>query len=237
MGLFGKKVDAGSTMIEEEEVKEAPEVPSASGADRRRKWGVIVVADSVVTLFFLGVLCFAVYFKFLAPPLPEVKDVKGGKSAKTAKADTAETAPAPAQPEAKAPEAAKPAEEPKKEAAAPAKEEKPATKPVGSPAVHATALPKRTAEPIPAQAAAKTEKAATPGAKPRAVAVEFTHKAPQAKEVLLRGAFLVRQRGRQAMVKDSQGVWHLSVSLLPGSYKYTYQVDNKISATETREVE
>lgn len=236
-----------------------PRAAAKAGMDARRKWGIIVVADSVVTLFFLGVLCFAGYYKFAGPPMPEVKEPKAPKGSKFA---TPGAKPGPAVPEpgqepkggeppehakaepakaepAKA-EAPKTAEAPKKE---PPKDEKalPKDKPVGSPGVHAASLPRRGAEPLPAHAAAKTEKGppatAPSGAKPRAVATEFTHKAASAKDVYLKGAFLVRTRGRLSMIKDSQGVWHVSVSLLPGSYKYAFVVDGKATDPLTQNVD
>lgn len=237
-----------------------PRAAAKAGVDARKKWGVLVVADSVLTLFFLGVLCFAGYYKFAGTPMPEVREPKapkgskfatpgakpgppvaepgqeqpqGGQASEHAKAEPAKAEPAKA-------EAPKTAEAPKKE---PPKEEKaaPKDKPVGSPAVHAASLPRRSAEPIPTHAAAKSEKAAPApaqtGAKPRAVAVEFTHKAASAKDVYLKGAFLVRTRGRLGMIKDSQGVWHVSVSLLPGSYKYSFVVDGKSTDPQTQNVE
>ncbi len=67
--------------------------------------------------------------------------------------------------------------------------------------------------------------------------MKFIKKAPNAKAVYLKGAFLVHQNGRKAMVQDDDGVWRLSVSLLPGTYRYSFLVDGKKTAAKTVVVE
>lgn len=247
MGQFGKRdATEGSTATTEPAAKASEGAPAST---MRRKWGFILVADSVVTLFFLITFCVAGYMKMASPPLAVVKPTlsKYARQAPGAASGTGETKSESGEGRA----AQAPKEEPKAETHAapkqekaapepPKKEEKPAAKdrPTGSPAVHAATLPKRSLEPLAAHATAKAEKSApAPGSKPRAMAIEFTHKASSAKDVVLRGAFLVRTRGKMPMVKDSAGVWHASISLLPGSYKFSYVVDGKPTASETRVIE
>lgn len=240
MGFFGNKAAAA---VEEAEPALRPEPKAeASRGGSRKLWGVLLVLSIVLVFIFGGAVAGLVYMRMSTPPLAQVpRPAKGRK------------APPPAAPEATATEAPKAEaskpEEPKTEPKAPeattAVETTPSDRPTGSPAVHAASLPKRSAEPI--AAAAKTAAPATPpvaakpttppaGGKVRAVAVEFAHSAPSAKEVLLRGPFLVRTGGKQAMLKDAAGVWKLSLSLLPGNYKYSFIVDGKRTPNETRQV-
>ena len=227
MGFFGKKTAGAVTNA-------APKASATPDAGPSRKvWGVLLVLSIVMVFIFGGAVAGLVYMRMSTPPLASVPSRPPKKKGAAAAAD----APKPDLPKAEPPkaEAPKPEEPKKPEAKAP-------DRPTGSPAVHAAALPKHSADPI--SSTAKTEKPAPPpaaakpaGGKVRAMAVEFSHKAPSAKEVLLRGPFLVRTGGKQAMVKDSEGVWKLSLSLLPGGYKYSFMVDGKRTPIETKQVQ
>ncbi|MBI4346723.1 MAG: hypothetical protein HY553_07695 [Elusimicrobia bacterium] len=242
MGFFGKKAAAPV-----EESDPALDEPAPGGDDKRpepanskrKLWAALLVLDVVMIFIFGGTVAALLYMRPGAPTLAQAP-------ARPPKAKKAEPPKEPPKEEPAKAEPANPAEAKAPEPKAP--EAKPADRPTGSPAIHANALPKHSAEPI--TTAAKAEKApppppkaeakpkpAAPGGKTRAISVEFTHNAPSAKEVLLRAPFLVRTGGRQAMVKDSAGVWRLSLSLLPGTYRYTFMVDGKRTASETRLVE
>ncbi|MBI3550471.1 MAG: hypothetical protein HY078_15645 [Elusimicrobia bacterium] len=138
-------------------------------------------------------------------------------------------------------EAAKPAETPKPApppapAEAP-KEAKAAPKgPIGSPQMSAPEVPRRQAQapssPTPPAPAKAPEPSTTPAksGKQKAVSVDFTCDAPgSAQKVLLKGPFLVRTGGTKPMYHDADGKWRLSISLLPGTYKYSCVVDGKKS--------
>lgn len=106
--------------------------------------------------------------------------------------------------------------------------------PIGSPGMTAPDLPRREASPASSHAKpeAKEPHALAPDSahgetKVKAKPVEFACRAPKAKKVQLRGAFLVRTQGVKTMVRDSDGVWRLTVTLLPGTYKYRCIVDGK----------
>jgi len=69
--------------------------------------------------------------------------------------------------------------------------------------------------------------AAQPGLPRHSVPVEFKLEAPQAQNVQLAGAFIVRG-GRRQMVQQGNGVWTLTLRLLPGiDYRYWFVVDGK----------
>ncbi|MBI5201481.1 MAG: hypothetical protein HY925_07855 [Elusimicrobia bacterium] len=246
MGFFGKKTEAAAVAPA---VKTAPAPAGAPAKTPSKKvWGVLLVLAAVMVLFFGGAVACLLYMRIATPPLAQVpaRPVVKKKGAAAADAPPAQEPPKAEPPKVEEPKKAEAKAEPKAEPKAEAKtaaaktpEPKAADRPTGSPAVHAAALPKHTAEPI--TASQKTEKAApaasTEPKKVRAIAVEFTHSAPHAKDVQLRGAFLVRTGGKQSMVKDSSGVWKLSLSLLPGSYKYSFVVDGKRGANATKQVQ
>jgi hypothetical protein len=76
-----------------------------------------------------------------------------------------------------------------------------------------------------AQPAAATDAAS--GEKRHSVPVEFKLKASSARSVQLVGAFIVRG-GRREMVRQDEGVWSLTLYLLPGtSYRYWFLVNGK----------
>lgn len=217
----------------------------ADAARKRKLWATLLVLDVVLLLIFGTAIAGILYMRTSVPELAEVPGrAKGGKAGSIGP----KSAPPPdselPKPGDSAPEGASAAK--KEPAAPPAHEEKGPKGPAGSPAMHASALPKHAAA-EPMAAAPKSEKpaqkpeaqppAAAPGARPRARPVEFTIKAPTAKEVFLRGPFLVRSGGRQPMAKDSDGVWRLSISLLPGEYKYSFIIDGKRTPNEARLVE
>ncbi|MBI4423238.1 MAG: hypothetical protein HY554_05905, partial [Elusimicrobia bacterium] len=197
---------------------------------------VILAVDGLLALVFLGGLVALGTMRWATPPLAEVRDT--GKLRKQAPKPPApaegEKPPEPPKSEAKA--EPKPAPAPKAEAPAPK------DRPTGSPSVHATPLPQRRAEPVGAgeekpRASAKAGAAAAPESKPRALSVEFSHSDSSAREVFLKGPFLVRSGGKKAMARDATGVWRLSISLLPGDYRYSFIVDGKRTATQTMKVE
>ena len=81
----------------------------------------------------------------------------------------------------------------------------------------------------------KSQEAAQEAAKKReqplerrhSVQVEFKLKAARGRSVQLAGAFLV-SGGRRKMVRQDEGMWTLSLNLLPGvSYRYWFIVDGK----------
>jgi len=55
--------------------------------------------------------------------------------------------------------------------------------------------------------------------------VEFSLKAPDAKEVFLAGEFNSWDTSSLPMKKDKQGVWKVKVKLPPGRYEYKLFVD------------
>ena len=201
------------------------DVPAQDEDSRKRRlWASLLVVD-VVVLFILGaVIADLVYLRVSTPPLaPAVTGRKHGKPELPAQAEPAKAEPAKAQS----------SKEPQAPAATLVKLERPA----GSPAVHAAAIPARAAQPL-ATASAKAAPAsptAAPGA--HAKPVEFSHRAPRSREVLLRGPFLVRSGGKKAMTKGADGFWRLSVSLLPGTYKFHYLVDGKRTPTESLKID
>ncbi|MFC1679559.1 hypothetical protein ACFL2T_05055, partial [Elusimicrobiota bacterium] len=70
---------------------------------------------------------------------------------------------------------------------------------------------------------------AQPAEKKRATRpVPFKYVDENAKEVYLRGPFLVRSNGRKTMFKDSKGAWQTTVYLKIGkSYAYQFEVVDK----------
>lgn len=68
--------------------------------------------------------------------------------------------------------------------------------------------------------------------------VEFICGPERAKEVYLKGSFLVHSKnGMKRMKKGGDGAWHLSVMLLPGTYKYQCVANGKKSAFKPKRVE
>jgi 1,4-alpha-glucan branching enzyme len=58
-------------------------------------------------------------------------------------------------------------------------------------------------------------------------AVPFSFAAPTARRVSLAGDFNNWDREDMPMYKGSDGVWYLSVSLLPGQHQYRFVADGK----------
>ncbi len=57
--------------------------------------------------------------------------------------------------------------------------------------------------------------------------ITFVFEAPGAEEVILAGSFNDWSLKKHPMKRDAQGVWTLSVMLLPGSYEYKFYVDGR----------
>ena len=65
------------------------------------------------------------------------------------------------------------------------------------------------------------------GAEPALIAVEFRHRAPQAKSVELVGDFNAWKPGLLQMIRGDGGVWTLSVPVVEGRHKYLFLVDGE----------
>lgn len=200
----------------------------------RIPWGVLLALDAVLIVVCAGALYVRIAsHRGRTVPPPEAKEARAERPAVKKEEPKKET-PQPKEPQ-------KPATKPEP---APAKAPepppvKPAKGPIGSPSVNAPELPKRGTPSPAALGTAPAEKAprapaapdgtaaptstAKPGA--RSQPVEFSYPAPEAKEVSLMGAFLVRAGGRKGMYKDAQGVWRITVYLNTGSaYRYRFEV-------------
>ncbi|MDD5628438.1 MAG: hypothetical protein PHU21_05205 [Elusimicrobia bacterium] len=183
-----------------EEAEPAEEAAPVSRA-RPKLWGALLVVDSILVIVFGGALAAKLY-QHLYVPVSVVP--------------AAPRRPAPAKPQAAVP------------APAPAPAEKPAPPaPAAKPAAPAPAA--KPAAPAPAaKPAAPAAAQASPADKRHSVPVEFKLKAPHARSVELAGAFIVRGNGRREMVAQGDGVWALTLYLLPGtSYRYWFFVNGK----------
>lgn len=217
---------------------------------KRRFWAVILVLDTVLLFVFGGALAGLVYIQMASPPEAVVVARPRPKVPK---------APPPGEKKEEQAEAAKTDAKPEeKKEAKPEENNKEGNLPQARPSTIAPSLPHRSTEPIGSKEskalpkaepkAAASGDAEAPKAEPKAQAkpipsgqraklVEFSHKAPDAKEVFLKGPFLVRTGGRKEMAKSGDGTWTLSISLLPGLYKYSFIVDGKRTAIESVNVE
>jgi len=67
--------------------------------------------------------------------------------------------------------------------------------------------------------------------------VEFTYLAPEAREVLLAGAFNSWDTQTLLMKKNKEGVWKIAINLAPGCYEYKFLADGvwveSVSGVET----
>jgi hypothetical protein len=61
----------------------------------------------------------------------------------------------------------------------------------------------------------------------RADTVQFALHAPRARQVFLAGEMTDWDKGKQAMTRDADGVWRLSVTLAPGQWIYKFVVDGR----------
>ena len=180
----------------------------------RRLWAVLLVLDSVFLIVFGGALAGMLYIR-VTQPLVQVKGTPRPLPKR------GQPAAAPARNEAPSPDTPAKAEPAKPEPAKP----EPAKAPVKAEPI----------KPEPAKAPVKVEPVKTPNDEPkvRARAVEFSHRAAAAKEVDLRGPFLVRTGGRKPMSKDADGIWRATISLLPGLYKFHFTVDGNKTPPES----
>jgi hypothetical protein len=186
------------------------------------------VVDSILVIVFGGALAAKIYQHLSSPAIVTA-------------APAAHRRPAPAS--APALEAPKPAPAPAPEAKAP--EPAPAAPTAGPKA----AKPSLLAEPMKGRATPKAQAAGPASAsvvpsgsgerqpsrdggpmaadKRHSIPVEFKLKASHARSVQLAGAFIVRG-GRREMVAQDEGVWTLTLYLLPGTnYRYWFLVNGK----------
>jgi enterochelin esterase-like enzyme len=61
----------------------------------------------------------------------------------------------------------------------------------------------------------------------RADTVQFSLRAPQAKQVFLAGEMIGWDNGKKQMSRDADGVWRLSMALAPGQWIYKFVVDGR----------
>ena len=61
----------------------------------------------------------------------------------------------------------------------------------------------------------------------RADTVEFSLRAPQARQVFLAGEMTDWDKGKKPMSRDADGVWRLNVALAPGQWIYKFVVDGR----------
>lgn len=219
------------------------ESPGLRGA--RRFWAVLFLLDTLFLFVFGLALASRIYLQPVkAPPTAAVPSRRAQPKKIASPSETPASAATAADPSA-----AKTAPQPAPSARhAPAAAQEPRKGPLGSPSVLAPELPRR--EPAPAgaarthdahppapAAAPRDAKAASPAEKPRAKPVEFAcATAKNAREVLLKGPFLVRTGGLKLMTRDPGGAWRTEISLLPGNYKYYFVIDGKRSKPQTIEV-
>lgn len=207
--------------------------PIGSRAGYRKAWWAMFLALDTAAICVLGG---ATSVLWMNRPKALVTAQPGNRPHRAMPKQAAPATPAAAKPE----EPAKPAET-KAPAPAPKETKEPPKEsklPIGSPQVAGVEVPRRQAQATGTGAtptsAAKPEAAsaqAKPSSgRPKAVATEFACQAPaSAQKVLLKGPFLVRTGGTKPMVKESDGTWKLTISLLPGAYKYSCVVDGKRS--------
>ncbi|MFA6317155.1 MAG: hypothetical protein WC943_07035 [Elusimicrobiota bacterium] len=212
--LIGLKKYSKPSAGEDDPAGEAPAVPApgAKPFGSQGLWMGLLVVDSLLIAVFgsyLGVVGMKAYHQWKGKPGASVAvQSKAQPKPEPAKTETAkpETAkPEPAKPEPSKPETAKP--EPAKPEPAKPETAKTAAKPAKEPPPPSLSASNDTLE--------------------KAVSVEFSHHAPNAKSVKLAGAFLVRSGGRKDMVRGSGGDWDLTLFLKPGTYRYWFLEDGK----------
>lgn len=178
-----------------------------SAARSQKLWAVLLVLDSFFVIIFGGALAAKIYQHWQAPAAPLPAPHRRPRPPKAAEAP---------KPQPPAPPAA--AEPPKPaEPTAPAKHK--------NPEVASSIAPPK---PSLIQEAPRRETAQPQeiGAV-KAVPVEFRLQAPDAKEVEIGGAFLVRGGGKKRMVKTGDGLWKVTLYLTPNTYRYYFLVDGK----------
>ena len=211
-----------------------PAADAAPGSRTRPTlWGALLVVDSVLVIVFGGAMAAKLYQHLTSP-------VSVAPAARRK----------PGRPAAPPTEAPKPVEVSAAPLTAGALPSAPGRQDggTGAPPPASTAGPKAAkpsllAEPIrsreaprPHQAAgrtAETQPPVTPATsmpveKRHSIPVEFKLKAPHARSVQLIGAFIVRGGGRREMVRQDEGIWTLTLYLLPGDgYRYWFLVNGK----------
>lgn len=198
-----------------------PAVPgalSASGAmNRRRLWAVLLVLDTVFLFVFGGTLAGMMYLSGSPAKLWQQWFEAAPSLQKAVPNQVAAPGPLPAPPPA-----------------VPVSPQDKVAPPVPS-VGNTPATAGESKHGLPAAPAVKTVSSATNVRK--AIPVEFTCVAKSAKEVLLKGSFLVHMKGGQKKMKKSAGgTWHLKVLLFPGSYRYQCVTNGKKSAYKTIQV-
>ncbi|HAM35644.1 MAG TPA: hypothetical protein DEB40_03675 [Elusimicrobia bacterium] len=233
--LFGLKKDS-ETSSSDNPTPPARPSDSGEGKTQQRLWAVLLVIDSIFVIVFGGAVAAKVYQHLKAPMV--LVAAQPGRH-KPAKPPATQAEAAPAQPaKAAAPEA--PASAPPPQAKPePAEAQQPLPKAgngLKAPKPALLAEPPRHREAAKPQAASQTTQAGKPEPaqpssaaedKRRSVPVEFRIRATRAKNVRLAGAFIVRG-GHREMVHRGEGVWTLTLYLLPGTnYRYWFLVDGK----------
>ena len=197
--------------------------PASDGAPSPRThpklWGALLVADSILVIVFGGALAAKIYQHLSAPAIVTAAPAAHRR---------------PVQASAPAVEAPKPAPPP-----LPMTAKAPEPAPAAPTAGPKAAKPSLLAEPMKGRATPKAQ-AAGPASAPapaapetvsadkrHSIPVEFKLKVPHARSVHLAGAFIVRG-GRREMVAQDEGVWTLTLYLLPGiEYRYWFLVNGK----------
>jgi hypothetical protein len=179
------------------------EPDAASGSRKRPKlWGALLLVDSVLLIVFGGAVAAKLYQHVYSPV--DVVSVARHRPVRT-------PVPTPAPPIT---------------AGALASAPMPAA--TAGPKAAATQPPvlSRSVEQQPSRARVAPE-TSRPAEKRHSVPVEFKLKAPHARGVQLAGAFIVHG-GRREMARQDDGVWTLTLYLLPGAnYRYWFLVNGK----------
>lgn len=195
--------------------------PASSRArDPRKLWGGLLAADILVIVLCAAVLGGKIYTHMNDDGVPQPPAQAAKKTPPKKRSSPKKT---PAKAKRTPPKPKKTPVKPKKSPPKPKVSKKPASKP-------ASTVRKPAAKP-----AAKAN---------RARRVFFTFVNPKAREVALRGGFLKTSKfkGRKPMAKKGDGTWETDVYLLPGQYKYLYEVvypdgSEKSTDVKVREVQ
>ena len=67
--------------------------------------------------------------------------------------------------------------------------------------------------------------------KPQTVSVRFECKSEHASAVFLAGSFNDWNESATAMSRDDNGIWNVSLDLLPGRYEYKFIIDGQWSCS------
>ncbi|MEK7233823.1 MAG: hypothetical protein AAB268_08405 [Elusimicrobiota bacterium] len=221
---------------QEDAPKTATPEPAAKASALRgshKLWAFLLVLDSVFVIVFAGAVAAKIYQHWKTPAAAPIAAPRK-RPVKTVETPVASTAPLPAPEPDKAPEPPKPA---------PAAADKPAPDAPRPPKPSMLAeAPKHRETPKPAEAVEQSTPSPSPTADARsassstgsvaadgrvkAVRTEFKVHAPNAKAVVLVGAFIVRG-GRKDLARQDDGTWTLTLYLKPGTYRYFFSIDKK----------